>query len=189
MSYPLRPDDGESPALRAIDAVPRSKAHSRWKGRLMQSRYNSTGQRVCFSCCRWLDPSMFNKNPKTRDKLNGICCECQKTYRTKWRLWRRYKLTPEDVDRRLEDQEWRCAICRVSITRETLHIDHDSECCPGLTSAPGCGKCVRGLTCSGCNTGMGCFSHDPEILQAAIAYLIHHQRGGAMDWQLERGQR
>lgn len=36
-------------------------------------------------------------------------------------------------------------------SRYPEYVDHDHKCCSGDKS---CGKCVRGILCPGCNTGM-----------------------------------
>jgi hypothetical protein len=66
-------------------------------------------------------------------------------------------------------QEGRCAICRRPETGrykgriKSLAVDHDQ--------ATGH---VRALLCQGCNRGIGSFSHDPNRLRAAVAYLRSH---------------
>lgn len=55
-----------------------------------------------------------------------------------------------------------------------LSIDHDHSCCP-----PGalggrkvsCGKCVRGLLCSTCNTALGLLQESPERIRGLLSYL------------------
>lgn len=61
-----------------------------------------------------------------------------------------------------------CDICRTPLGIGEFHIDHDHSCCPGEKS---CGRCVRGVVCSGCNLGMGCFKDSTERLMQAAAYL------------------
>jgi hypothetical protein len=49
-----------------------------------------------------------------------------------------------------------------------FHVDHDHACCPGTRS---CGKCIRGMLCNRCNTGLGMFLDDPNRLRHAASYL------------------
>ena len=84
----------------------------------------------------------------------------------------KYSLTPEAFDAMLERQGGRCAVCRTADPggrHGQWHTDHDHSCCPGQRS---CGKCLRGLLCGGCNTGIGQFGDDPERLMAAATYLL-----------------
>lgn len=96
------------------------------------------------------------------------------------RVSRLYKfgLTPEAFDALLAAQGGRCAVCGTDNPKRgnrvaTWTIDHDHSCCPGKTS---CGECVRGLLCSPCNRGMGILGDDPDILEAAAAYLRRHTK-------------
>lgn len=58
--------------------------------------------------------------------------------------------------------------CQICGSFEKPSIDHDHNCCPGNKS---CGKCIRGVLCRGCNSGLGMFGDDPEKLEAAAGYL------------------
>lgn len=84
----------------------------------------------------------------------------------------KYGLTADRYAAMLEAQGGACAICRripdPSGRMKRLGVDHDHGCCPGDRS---CGKCVRGLLCSGCNGMIGMANDDPEHLRAAIRYL------------------
>lgn len=71
----------------------------------------------------------------------------------------------------LEGQDHRCLVCERpfgSGQAGTPHIDHDHSCCEGRF---GCGKCVRGLLCGNCNTGIGGLGESVPTLRRAIAYL------------------
>lgn len=63
--------------------------------------------------------------------------------------------------------------CRVCGEVSDLHIDHDHACCSrlGASTARGCGKCVRGLLCRGCNTAIGMAKENPQTLRALADYL------------------
>jgi hypothetical protein len=75
-------------------------------------------------------------------------------------------------------QAGRCAICRTDVPGGhngdgIWLVDHDHMCCRGRS---GCAKCVRGLLCNQCNTGLGMFKDDSDLLRAAIFYLEEHRR-------------
>lgn len=77
-----------------------------------------------------------------------------------------YGLSVDEYEQMNRDQGGRCAICGGARSRADsdagLVVDHDHE-----TGA------VRGLLCNLCNTGLGAMRDNPEILQAAIAYLLN----------------
>ena len=62
----------------------------------------------------------------------------------------------------LVEQNGVCAICKKTCTiRKRLSIDHDHK-----TGG------IRKLLCSRCNSGLGFFLDDPELLIAAAKYLV-----------------
>jgi hypothetical protein len=81
-----------------------------------------------------------------------------------WRKTHRYELIKAQ-----EEQNGLCAICRKpenNIRNRRimgLHIDHDHTTME-----------FRGLLCLRCNTGLGQFLEDPEILRAAATYLDNY---------------
>jgi len=82
-------------------------------------------------------------------------------YYNRKRALSRYGITPEEYDTMLGLQGGGCAICGSSNTaRDSLAVDHDHDT----------GR-VRGLLCSGCNTGLGMFGDDLERLRKALRYL------------------
>lgn len=76
---------------------------------------------------------------------------------------RRYGLTPDEADQlRMRG----CDICgrhgdAAASRWHQLSIDHDH-----VTGA------VRGVLCHGCNVAIGHFREDPDIMRAAIRYLL-----------------
>jgi len=90
-------------------------------------------------------------------------------YENERRRWMRsnYCLTPETFAEILESQGNACAICRTTTPggERSWHIDHDHACCSTIRT---CGKCVRGILCSHCNTRLAWFERRGP---AAAAYL------------------
>lgn len=75
---------------------------------------------------------------------------------------KKYGLTLEQHQKIYDQQRGCCALCGIH-EREldrALHIDHCHQT----------GK-VRGLLCFDCNTGLGKFCDDPELLFAAVKYI------------------
>lgn len=85
---------------------------------------------------------------------------------------RKYGLTPADYDRMLRDQGGGCAICGTTEPGNSkhFHVDHDHSCCD--VKGKSCGKCVRGLLCNACNTGLARFQDSPRLLEEAASYLV-----------------
>jgi len=72
-----------------------------------------------------------------------------------------------DYDALLASQFGVCAICGMTpqelgrkFTVDHLHAEPDAP--------------PRGILCGYCNTGIGLFTEDPELLMSAISYLSHH---------------
>ncbi len=80
--------------------------------------------------------------------------------RARKRLERIYGITMENYLALYDEQGGVCAICKKSITKKRLCVDHDHKT----------GK-IRGLLCSYCNTGIGLFRDDLALLNSAIKYL------------------
>ena len=87
-----------------------------------------------------------------------ICKACAKV-NADWQRLKRYGISKDDYAALLEQQSNCCAVCQREFDR-TPHIDHDHET----------GR-VRGLLCYPCNSGLGQFQDDTEVLKKAIAYL------------------
>ncbi len=130
-------------------------------------------------CCGEIKPttefSRYNDHGK-KWGFYSYCRECCKKKARKYRLenpekamkkhLKRYGITPEDKERMLKNQGYKCAICGEEIflfgssPKLTAHVDHDHKT----------GK-VRGLLCQGCNTGLGGFRDNPKYLLGAVSYL------------------
>ncbi len=82
------------------------------------------------------------------------------------KLKNRYKLTREEYDSMLEQQDNCCACCGEPFIR-TPHVDHNHTT----------GK-VRGLLCAGCNTGLGQYEKKNYLFED---YLIKFGNGDYFD--------
>lgn len=74
---------------------------------------------------------------------------------------KRYGLTQQEFDNLLQVQKGVCLICgKTNYNGWNLSVDHCHDT----------GK-VRGLLCNPCNTGLGGFMDNPNLLANAIRYL------------------
>jgi hypothetical protein len=98
-----------------------------------------------------------------------LCSPCDRArYNTKEKekyagLTKLYGLSKEQYDLMLSEQNHSCYICGIKdidCPKSVLHVDHDHST----------GK-IRGLLCHHCNTGLGHFKDNVELLQKAIEYL------------------
>ena len=76
-------------------------------------------------------------------------------------MLKKYGITEEVYQQMLIDSNGICPICDC---KRTLHIDHNHQT----------GK-VRGLICTSCNTGLGKFKDNIELLTNALKYLKRYK--------------
>lgn len=133
----------------------------------------------CSTCKQEKETSNFNKNKSTKSGFHNQCRDCQKLWkptpdalakaRKKTREWNRLKLTgftPNDFEKKLAEQNNKCAICGTEDPGATnWHADHDHKT----------GQ-KRGILCQKCNTGLGLLQDDINILCSAIEYLNHYTK-------------
>ena len=82
-------------------------------------------------------------------------------------LRRSYGITHDDYLVMLESQQKKCAICETrkpGTGKKYFSVDHNHD-----TNA------IRQLLCSACNTGLGQFRDNLELLRKAVAYLEQHE--------------
>lgn len=133
------------------------------------SKYDEDGNKLCATCEQWLDPSEF---PPSKERADGILSTCTRCYTLK-----RYGTDRNGYDVLLKKQKGKCAICKTddptngfSNTTEHFVVDHDHACC-GADVRYACGKCIRGLLCGSCNSGLGHFKDSVEVMRKAANYV------------------
>lgn len=164
--------------------------------------------KVCCRCRQSKPTSEFHKNSRSLDGLTYQCKSCaavrsrashaanperRKLTSRKCELNTKYRMTLNQYDTMLADQDGRCLICnRVETSLANggevrrLTVDHDHACCPGKRS---CGKCIRGLLCNRCNHAIGKLEDNPELLESAARYLrnrSHHRRAFSANPKVSR---
>ena len=127
----------------------------------------------CVSCKKEKWDTDFYKDRSRRDGLQARCKECTKAYSRQWKkdnpeahrshnLKYAYGITTEQYGLILQEQNYQCMICKADQcnTGQNFAVDHDHK-----TGA------VRGLLCQACNTALGKFKDNPELLRRAARYL------------------
>jgi hypothetical protein len=133
------------------------------------------------SYARFCSSKCANREASRRYKARNL--EKLRTYRREYmrdsperkrkEVLRKYGLSIADYDAMLAAQGGKCLICgrpewkTDNVKTRMLAVDHDHET----------GQ-VRGLLCGRCNTSIGQFDDDPELLIRAAEYL-YQRRGGA----------
>lgn len=134
------------------------------------------------SCCGEIKPTTEFSRDKRRKWKFGFQSYCKACVSKKFKKYykenqekfkknnlKRYGITPEDKEKMIENQGYKCAICgeEIFLFRDTknkkkdiAHVDHDHKT----------GK-VRGLLCQECNSGLGKFRDNTDYLLSAISYL------------------
>jgi hypothetical protein len=131
-----------------------------------------SGHKVCKTCGSNTYYTDYYTNKKSKDGLQANCKKChskkikqrynprkRKSYSLKYN----YGITLEEYERKLENQDFGCAICGIKIpggNGKHFYVDHNHTT----------GQ-VRDLLCHNCNFVIGYAKEDTDILQAVIRYL------------------
>jgi hypothetical protein len=96
--------------------------------------------------------------------------EWRKAIGQKFHLRTRYNITPKQYETKLISQNYCCALCGKDVA------DNIRNGIPVALSVDHCHKSnnIRDLLCHQCNSGLGQFKDNIEILQKAIDYLHKH---------------
>lgn len=142
-------------------------------------------KKICIKCGEEKSLELFTKAKKYKDGRRNYCKQCHADYMVDYykknpdklnsdakiiyaknrKNWKRHRLTEEQYSKLLNKYDGKCHSCK---DRKAINIDHDHNCCPGSFS---CGKCVRGILCSQCNTALGLLSDDLQKIKGLLKYI------------------
>lgn len=123
--------------------------------------------KICIDCGVELPPESFpvHKHPAGYKGVISLprCIPCNKVWKNKSHLARKYGLSIEEYENLLNEQGYKCSICGCNGSGEDKNkfvVDHCHTT----------GK-VRGLLCWPCNIGIGMFKDNSDLLEKVIQYL------------------
>lgn len=91
-----------------------------------------------------------------------------KEYYRSHNLKKCYGITLHEFEKMFDKQGRRCAICRGILCHgKNWHVDHDHKT-----------KEIRGILCGWCNTALGKFQENPNILEMAKLYITRYKMKG-----------
>lgn len=102
----------------------------------------------------------YQDNKERLREYNNKYDQEHKEQKKEYRYKKKYNLTLEEIDQLLITQNYKCLICGESLLVNKRHIDHNYKT----------GK-VRGILCAKCNTGLGQFRDNSELLRKAVVYM------------------
>jgi hypothetical protein len=124
---------------------------------------------TCPSCRTIQSRERRNKNPLKYSELNKLA---RKKYRNRnpilsrfYYFKKKYHLNKEnfvsEIQSKLIEQNYCCAICGIKKEFKKLWIDHNHDT----------GQ-IRGLLCMSCNTALGFLREDEYLINSLLKYLI-----------------
>ncbi len=92
-----------------------------------------TELKTCRTCCQQKPASEFNSNPRTRDRLQTECRECQKK---RYKIWRsQEKLVPKPIPEKSVCRQCHLEKPGTDFSRDIYHPDGIHPVCKDCTSA------------------------------------------------------
>ena len=120
---------------------------------------------------KWYQKNKEKRNIQIKEYEKTKPLEWRKSIGQKFHLKTRYGISKEEYLKKLEHQNYKCAICNKDCSENirngkviALSVDHHH-----IT------KKVRDLLCHKCNSALGLFQDNSDIIIKASQYLIKHQ--------------
>lgn len=136
--------------------------------------FKSGKMAICKTCKQAKTYEWREKNPQVYNALAVKWRDKNPEKQHATDIKRTYGLSIERYNQLLSDQQCKCAICNKqhdpSLKRGRLYVDHCHK-----TSKTKKSSKVRGLLCSACNSALGYFKDDIEVIEKAIDYLKKHK--------------
>lgn len=140
--------------------------------------------KTCARCGIEKELELFCAGKNYKDGRRGTCKKCHAEYQTQYYKdrpekyaikvatnsyykanWKRHKISEEAYQALVGLYDGKCHSCQ---DRVGTNLDHDHGCCSKRFS---CGKCVRGLLCSQCNTALGLLQDNAQKIQKLLEYI------------------
>lgn len=120
----------------------------------------------CKPCWSKYQHSPERKKRKNIRNMETMLSDKRHLYLKDYTLKKKYGISLADYNKKLIEQNGKCAICEIDHTKclVGLSVDHDHST----------GK-VRELLCRECNSGLGKFKDRTETLLKAVEYLKSHE--------------
>ena len=121
----------------------------------------------CKLCGREKSIHRFKKTITYKDRTyyNSYCTSCK----AKYDRYRSYKITDKELRLLKKSQDYKCGICK-NLLKKKFNVDHCHK-----------NKYVRGLLCYSCNTALGKFKDDVDIIYSAFNYIVKSENKYYLD--------
>lgn len=143
------------------------RCHKCKKIKVLSLFYNHSGRSrgYDYACKKCKDAGVreYRKNPEYRKADARRAKKYRDIHKIKLihkRYLKTYGITYEQKESLLKEQNYQCKICSKEVNMISGHLDHNHET-----------KKIRGILCTNCNTAIGLFKDDKEILLKAVGYL------------------
>ena len=119
---------------------------------------------------QWYEKNKQKRKVQIEEYKKSKPTEWRKSIGQRFHLRTRYNITPEQYEAKLISQNYCCAICGKDVA------DNIRKGAPVALSVDHCHKNLnlRDLLCFQCNSGLGHFKDNIDVLQKAIDYLRKH---------------